>query len=376
MKKNKTFADNLLLYGFLCLMVLPILLFAIFKNSLDTVNYENRDLTPFPSASNTSLQEFPAQFESYLGDNAPFRNQFMTLNASINMLFGVVDSSDVLKGEDNWLFLKDVSDSKSISDYQGLTYYSQQQQQEIFEQINELQSSLSDSGYKLAVVFAPAKEGVYSNYMPAYIPVVNEQTRVEGLSAAIMQNTDIPVIFPKETLKNAAQSTPVYYKYDTHWNEIGAYITAQEIYKSIGYSYNEGVPNYVQNLEEVAPKDLANVSATWNIFTDDIYYSVMHDKAQTANQSGDGYITHFSGNGKSNCIVITDSFGEALMPFLSAQFNQSVAIHGNALNYDNLQMVQNELSQNSSLENYIIIEVAERFSDTLLSKLEKLNEYY
>ncbi len=373
MKKN---ANNLLLWGFLSLMILPILLFAVFKNYVDTENYENRTLAQFPSPLSTPIQDFPSQFESYLGDNAPFRNQFMTLNAAINMGLLVIDSTDVLKGKENWLFLKDVSDSKSISDYQGLTYYTQQQQQEIIDEINNLQKSLSETQSELVIVFAPAKEGVYSNYMPNFIPVLNEQTRVELLVKAIEENTEVNVVFPRDALIDASESAVTYYKYDTHWNEIGAFVAAQEIYKQIGFDYTQNLPSYEQSAEESAPTDLANISATWAMFNDDVYYSVLEQKGKLVNESDDGYITQYSGYGQSACIVVTDSFGEALMPFTSAQFHSSISIHGNALNYNNLEMAQNELQQNSLLQNYVIIEVAERFSDTLLPKLKILNEYY
>ncbi len=375
MKKN-AFANKILLWGFLCLMLLPFLLFAIFENYIDTKNYENRTLAEFPSFENTNLQEFPSQFENYLGDNAPFRNQFMTLNAAINMMFGIVNSSDVLLGEENWLFLKDVSDSKSISDFQGLTSYSEEQKQQVAQQINELQSILNERQIELVIVFAPAKEGVYSNYMPSYIPVINEQSRVEALVLHLEQNTNVPVVFPKDSLINAAKSADVYFKYDTHWNEIGAYIAAQEVYKAMGFNYNSELPEYEQIQVEEMPQDLANISATWAIFNEDVYYSVLQDAAKITKQSDDKYLTHYSGTGEGGAIMITDSFGEMLTPFLSAQFKKSIAIHSTILSSDNLQMAQDEIATSNSGKNYLIIEVAERFSDTLLPKLEMLNEYY
>ncbi len=375
MKTKKTFANSLLLYGFLAIMILPLLLFFALSNFVDTVNYENRTLEEFPNISENGLQSFPSQFDNYLNDNAPFRNQFMTLNAYINMGFGVVNSSDVLLGKDNWLFLKDVSDSKSISDYQGITAYTNEQQEEIILQVNELQKKLNEYDFELVITFAPAKEGIYSNYMPDYIPVVNEQTRVEQLVQSLQESTNAHIVFPKEELIAASQSAPVYYKYDTHWNEVGAYIAAQQIYKAIEFDYVQNLPEFEPNPSKQAPTDLANISATWNIFNDDIYYSVLHDKAVMLNESADGYITNYSGVGNQSVIIVTDSFGEALAPFLSAQFNQSIAIHGNALNSATLQTAHNTILQTGNSQNYVIIEVAERFSDTLLPKLKILNEY-
>ena len=88
---------------------------------MDVTNYENRTLAAFPT--DADVESWPAAFEDWLGDHAPFRNQFMALNGQLNWAVGTLDSGDVLLGKDHWLFLKDSADSTSLSDYQGLTAY-------------------------------------------------------------------------------------------------------------------------------------------------------------------------------------------------------------------------------------------------------------
>ena len=115
-----------LLGGFAALLLLPGPLWLAVRGGLDTANHENRALAPFPlGESAPALQEWPAAFDAWLGDHAPFRNQCMSLNARVNWALGSLDSSDVLLGKERWLFLRDVSDSSSLLDYQGLTAYSQ-----------------------------------------------------------------------------------------------------------------------------------------------------------------------------------------------------------------------------------------------------------
>ena len=113
---------------FFAALVLPFPLFWLLRGGLDTSNHENRTLTSWQDVAEAPWSEKTAVFEEMLGDHAAFRNQFMTLNAAFNYrLFGTVQSSEVLLGRDEWLFYKNVSDSRSLDDYQGLNPYSPEQ---------------------------------------------------------------------------------------------------------------------------------------------------------------------------------------------------------------------------------------------------------
>lgn len=142
-----------------------------------------------PSPHGRDVAEAPwrektAVFEDMLGDHAAFRNQFMTLNAAFNYrLFGTVQSSEVLLGREEWLFYKNVSDSRSLDDYQGLNPYSPDQLGRIAADLSALQQLLAQRGVQLVLLVAPNKEGVYSEYMPAGVPQVGA-TKAQLLGAA------------------------------------------------------------------------------------------------------------------------------------------------------------------------------------------------
>ncbi len=362
--------SRLLVFGFLALMLLPFPLWLLLRGGLDTTNYENRSGVSFPVLSAENIAQFPQQFEAWLGDAAPFRNQMMALNSALNRTVGTLNSEDVLLGEDGWLFLKDVADSSSLSDYQGLTSYSEQQLADITAQINELQSILSAHGTQLVITFAPAKEGVYAQYMPSYIPVVGQTTRVQQLCQSVAANSNVPIIFAQQSLIDAAQQAQVYYKYDTHWNEVGAWVATQEIFAAIGFEYAEELPQVSINEAMPYPQDLANISASWEVAGDDHYYTVNPPTAELLHESEGGNITVYEGSGEHSLLFVRDSFGQSMAPILAQAFGESVAIHGNNLTAENLAGFAAEPPS------YIIIEVAERYSDTLQSKLATLIDYY
>ena len=120
--------QKIFITAFLLALLLPFPLYALLHGALDTANYENRDFASWQSVADAPLRKKPAIFESWLNDHAAFRNQFMTLHAGLNYtLFHTVQSGEVLLGKEDWLFYKNVSDSKSLDDYQGLNAYSEEQ---------------------------------------------------------------------------------------------------------------------------------------------------------------------------------------------------------------------------------------------------------
>lgn len=351
--------------GFVALLAGPGLLWLGVNPFCDTTNYENRTLTSFPTAQ-TSIEQWPGQFEDWLEDHAPFRNGFLTLKAGADRLVGSLDSSNVLLGKEGWLFLQDVSDSKSISDYQGLTAYSQEEMAALAGTLEKLNQVLARKGSKLALIFAPAKEGVYSQYMPDSIPVVSRPTRVQALVEYLNQHTQVPVLFPLEELSAAGESTQVYYKYDTHWNDVGAWLAAQQLLEVLDLPFEEILPTVEVNPDKTAPTDLANMCGSWDFCTDDLYYEVDAPAAQCTEGTPDTELTRYQGDGTEDLLLVRDSFGAALGPRLAQGFDETVVIHGNLLSEENLAQYQSAIPQ------VVVVEVGERFSDNLAGRLDTL----
>lgn len=364
MDKNRKIQLGLVA-GFAALLVGPGLLWLGLKPLCDTTNYENRTLTAFPSAE-TSLEQWPTQFEDWLADHAPFRNGFLTLKAGADRLVGSLDSSNVLLGKNGWLFLQDVGDSSSISDYQGLTAYSQEEMAALAEKVQQLADVLAQKGSRLAILFAPAKEGVYSQYMPDSIPVVARPTRVQSLTDYLRQNTEVPVLFPLEALQTAGQTTQVYYKYDTHWNDVGAWLAAQQLLQALDLPYADTLPAVQVNEEKTAPTDLANMCGSWAFCTDDLYYEVDAPAAQCTEGTSETELTRYQGSGTQNLLLVRDSFGAALGSRLAQGFDKTLVLHGNLLSVENLT------TQQPTLPPVVVVEVGERFSDNLSGRLDTL----
>lgn len=365
---------RILLGGFLAMLFLPGPLWLLLRGRLDTENHENRTLAAFPAGdAAVSVERWPGAFDAWLDDHAPFRNQLMSLNARANWALGALDSSDVLLGKEHWLFLHDVSDSKSLSDYQGLTEYTPEELAAVRDAVNALQGALSARGSRLVILIAPAKEGVYRQYMPDSVPVVRQPSKTQALADWLQSETDAALVWPQQALHDAAQTQQVYYRYDTHWNEAGAYLAASQVLGLLG---KDPVPfeqvRIVPDPSAAAPTDLANVSAAWSLCTDDICYTADAPRAVCVCDGGDLALSVWQGQGDGSVFLLRDSFGTALAPFLMAGFSEGTAIHGSA---GPQELLMAQLQTMDRLPDVVVIEVAERFSYNLCGQAQLLREW-
>lgn len=363
-EKTRKGARRLLIAGFAALLAGPWLVWPLARGLCDTTNYENRTLASFPTPE-AGIDGWPAAFEEWLGDHAPFRNQFLTLKAGADRLVGTLDSTNVLLGEEGWMFLKDVSDSKSLSDYQGLTAYTAEETQAMADTLTALNEALAARGSRLVLLFAPTKEGVYARYMPASVPVVRRPTRVQALAEALGE-TGVPVLFPLNELEAAALERQVYYKYDTHWNEAGAWLAAQLTLEALDKPFAAAWPEMAPDPEKAPLTDLANMCGSWAFCTDDVYWALEAEAAACTLWEAGGEIARYAGAGEGSLLLARDSFGEALAPWLAQGFESTTVFHGNQMQPETLLEWQPEVP------NVVVLEVAERFADNLPGRLEAL----
>ncbi len=357
---------------FTAALLMPFLLYAFLGRFADKTNYENRVMTSFSDVLSSTVGKMPSAFEDWLNDSAPFRNEFMTLNAAINLnVFNTIQSGEVLLGQEGWLFYKNVSDSKSLDDYQGLNAYSDEQLKQISDNLTALNEALSAKDVKFVLLLAPNKERVYSRYMPASVPVVAD-AKTDLLVDYLAKNTGVSVIYPKTELEAAGQTQQVYYKYDTHWNEAGAFIAVKQM-QTLLFGENskfEGV-SFVKG-GKTEKVDLANISSTNKLLPDDYDYScegfLNGVTADIKDSDETGYVTSAASNAQNGetLLMLRDSFGSAMLPTLAKCYDSAEIIHLNAF----------EKNAPAADKNKVFVwELAERSTDRLLDYLPKLVEW-
>lgn len=132
--------------------------------------------------------------------------------------------SKVLRGRDNWLFLaNDTNQSADIFTGKLLLSNSLLNEWNVyFTKVKRLQMSRN-----CAFLLAPSKESVF----PDYYPMKRGEETITDQLFRLRSFLDIDPIFPLDELSRIDGS---YYKTDTHWSDLGAYIAVQECMTTFG----------------------------------------------------------------------------------------------------------------------------------------------
>jgi hypothetical protein len=140
-----------------------------------------------------------------------------------------IESTQVLLGKEDWLFYKSKEDGDPISDYQGTNHYDEATMQTIADKLTNERNQFTNYGIDFYILSIPNKSSVYPEYMPYTIERKDTTSRTDLLMKYLKENTDLNVVDAKPTLVKAKKKKPVYYKSDTHFNQIGAFMTVQAL---------------------------------------------------------------------------------------------------------------------------------------------------
>lgn len=369
---------------FLCFLIMPNIIYRIFYDSFDHTNYENRTLASSPILVSTNINEYPKKYEEYFNDYLPFRNELVKLkNLNDIFVFKNIIHGGVLLGKDKWLFPKDLTER-----YIGIEKYNFTEKELEIAKNNliHFRDELKKKNIDFIFMVCPDKQSIYFEYMPDYIKRKSIKSGTDIFVEYIKNNTDIKVAYPKEELLKYKDKYQLYYKYDTHWNNLGAYIGYSELMKSLNI--------YVDNIDNVNIKslsanerfnfdihfynDMANVFSLGKIkyYNDDKTYILSNYIIK--NYETNYYISseNFSFNSKSyksknNIMIIRDSFTMGMLDYIATGFKQSEFIHIETFKNKNIIEYKPDI---------IVFQSVERFlKDRMLNvmsnyKIEEINE--
>lgn len=278
----------------------------------------------------------------------------------------------VIEGKDGWLFF-----DENIKEYTGEFSIKDSELKKYTENYIRLKKLVEDTfNKKLIFIVFPEKEEVYSEFMPTY-PIVDEEERVMKIRKYLEENSDVCYLYPKEELINAKDYYKVYYKYDNHYNKVGAFIGNEILKKEVGLeetklsdvnikrtSVNTG--NLI--LLSYDKEDKKNDDFDYEIeYKTDISIAQMKDKEE--------YQKYLStSKNKKKVVFIGDSFRFNIMEFLQKDYYESTFMFSGQTTFSDEQL-------NDVLDaDVIIIEAVERFEkttfaptvDVLVTLFEKL----
>ena len=325
--------------SFLILLILPTIVFGLFGQYFDQTNYEKREAAERPKFSLSTISSFPAAYESYYNDRIPFRNQLIELKSlSDYYLFKQSPSKSVVLGSDGWLFYETNKEQQNpINDYLGVTEMTEEELKRCADNLMGINDSLKQKGKEFVLMIAPNKECIYgSKYMPSKYEVKRENTQSDILVDYLKKNTDINVVYPKDEIFKAINQLPqydLYYKTDTHWNGLGAFVGFKELLKAIDVELPSLDNLQISKVDGYAG-DLTGMMGLSKYMDYDSHYAVSGfpvgegAKLVKNEDSRDNYLVYTNtGMDERRICVLRDSYTTAMTDYIASQFNEAHLIH-------------------------------------------------
>lgn len=311
-------------FFFIC--ALPgFLLLPFFSEESTAENRQLAELPDFWTEEGTYNQEWSSQFQDYVSDHFGFRQELAFADSYLkSSVFGVSSEEDVIIGKDGWLFY-----TPTVNDYLGISTVSELGLQNIIHNLELMQDYVELKGSHMLTAIVPNKNTVYPMYMPDYYQNSGETGNLAQLQERLLES-NINYVSLTEKLIEEAESQhwalPVYHKQDTHWNAIGAWIGYCAIMDASGLPY-ENFIDASYTIEKNWEGDLQNMlfpdsgvldnNAIYDISFTYLYQGHYHS-------TDDITITTINEDKEQSLLMFRDSFGAAIIPYFSQNFQTAV----------------------------------------------------
>lgn len=326
MKKN----NLILIIIFGLILVLPVIsvYFGVGKNF---VLEENRDLAYKPQVG--IYEKFPKLFTNYFNDHFGLRKILIVSDRWLRFkLFGVSPNKAITIGKNNWLFYTpDVNYIDSVNAQE----FNRGELEQIKNNLEKVQKEFKDRNIKFYFLAAPNKQSIYPEFLPNYMKKVRAESRLDQLSEFLKDNKEIAFVNPKNELIAAKSSGPLYLKYDTHWNDLGAFIAYQKLFQRIGEDFKNVKAKELKDFEiikrEAPNNDLAQqMGVAGKYREEEIILVNKENKAKIVKEECPKTYTlcplrvlEVADARLPKMVMFRDSFGVGLIPLVAENFQRS-----------------------------------------------------
>ncbi len=209
MQLHKTLS-NTLFYGTLA----GLLCVSLLAPDRDFSENENRTLAKFPTFTWEGLTsgEFTTEVETYLADQFPARDPFMSAKAFTTRLLGQRENKGIYLADDQ--LLEKVEDDTTQMDKN-------------LETLNRLQAILQEQNIPMSFCAAPTAAYVYADRLPYGAPTADQDAMLDALSSFTGEWIDL-----RDTL-TAHKDEYIFFRTDHHWTPLGAYYGASAVLESM-----------------------------------------------------------------------------------------------------------------------------------------------
>lgn len=234
----------------------------------------------------------------------------------------------VILGRDNWLFL-----NATLANYTGAKNIKEDNIAKYIKPFTKLKQKCDELGKQLLFVVVPDKNEVYYDYMPT-VEIVDPIERVQRINNYVVENTDLDYIYMKKELLKYKKKFRLYYKYDSHYNKLGAYIVARKIFDKLGIEQPEFGYKDISYIDHNIGDLLLLGNIDGNTYPPDKEFTINYkpeiisEKSETGlkNEDGTDLISIYSSNANTGrkLFYVGDSYRYNIMEYLSKNYDESV----------------------------------------------------
>lgn len=247
---------------------------------------ENRTLQTFPKLTVSTLLsgKFESEFETYIADQFPFRNKWITLESTVSRMFGKTESNDIFLAKNGYLI-------------QNFHTPSAEQYTSILEGYKGIAKLTEGTDITLNAMIVPTAVNIYSNKLP-WGAVTDDQNSFLSQLQSDLSSSGINWINLTDTFEACDKETQLYYRTDHHWTSDAAFLAYQAYNKALEL---EDSTTYSKNMiSDSFEGTLSASSGMRTSETDEIY-------AYLPNQVTDYTVSLTAENTKSASVFDTKS---------------------------------------------------------------------
>ncbi len=302
---------------------------------------ENRVLAGKPEFNIQHLDPFPKAYEHWYKDHFSFRSPFLKgYHAALFYGFRTSPHPDrIVMGNSGRLFEADLARDL----YEGRNGFSPQQNDSISRLWDGRAAYFESLNIRWRWVIAPMNLYVYQEELPMnFIPAVSE-SRTQKLIRTLSPDVAAKTIYMLPSLQEKNEWDHWYHFYDNHWTERAGFLATQMVLASLQRDFPQ-LKILQDNEVEWRKEERANGNAAMQLGMSALkeWYEIgkiKKEKALSAPDFGyempegfaypDAFERYFKKEKPENglrALVIMDSFGERMMPFLKESFDESLFI--------------------------------------------------
>lgn len=307
---------------------------------------EKRELQTRPEISITKVLDgrFQRKYESYLRDQFPGRDHWVSFQTDMELFMGKNEIHNVYIGKNHYL----------------LEHYTKKEfdPQQISKNLQALEKFVGKTKQNadVHVMMVPTKSWVLREKLPAFAPHYKEQKFYDALQQKLEKED---VLISVEPVLDAHKEEEIYYRTDHHWTTLGAWYAYEQYTKAVGgdlqraqgkkkfrciskdfYGTTYAKINYARQADKIEiyePADKLRVVYNMGEKKTKTLYDFSFLK--TADQysvftGGNQAVLEITGgikNGKT-LLLIKDSFANSILPFLAEDYEKLVVVDLRQLN--------------------------------------------